>query len=222
MKAKNFITVDTETVGLPPCNLVYDLGYTIATRKTVLVRRSFLVKEIITDGDAMMGAFYAKKIFSHYIPALDTNEISLVSFADIANTMRKDVEEYNVSVLCAYNLNFDVSAIRATSAKLSHGKIFSHPLDLLDLWTFASGALNTRLYHDLAREQGWISPAGNVRTTAEKAYAYLFGARDFVESHTALHDAEIETAILQKLLARKKRIPYGKPHYAPWKLAQTT
>jgi hypothetical protein len=70
-------------------------------------------------------------------------------------------------------------------------------------------------------DTGWITPANNVRTTAEKVYAYLTGQHDFVESHTALSDAQIETEILHRLLAKRKTIPYNNPNLAsPWRRAQ--
>jgi len=222
MKAKIFAVCDTETVGLPPHNLVYDLAYTIATRKRVLCKRSFLVRETITDAAEMMGAYYAKKIFSFYIPALDAGEMKLYSWADVVATLRADIAIYGVDVFSAYNIGFDMGAISATNKKHGHGKVLENKLDLLDLWTFACvGALNTRAYHNLAMQEKWISDAGNVRTTAEKAYAFLAGQFDFVEQHTALDDAIIETEILQRLLARKKTIPYNNIAAMPWQLAQT-
>jgi hypothetical protein len=59
-----------------------------------------------------------------------------------------------------------------------------------------------------------------VRTTAEKVYSYLSGNPDFIESHTALHDAQIETEILHRLLARKTPIPYNVLDHMPWRKAQ--
>jgi len=222
MKMKNFLTCDTETIGLPPENFVYDLGYTIANRKDVLLRRSFLVREIVTDADKMMGAFYAKKIFSHYIPTLDAGEIKIFDWAEVVATMRADMIAYDVSVFAAYNIKFDMTAIGATNKLLASGKVLEYKPDLLDLWTFACGLVfNTRSYHDMAAKFGWVSEANNVRTTAEKAYAAITGEFDFIEQHTALHDAEIETVILQRMLARKKTIPYNRIHEMPWQLAQT-
>jgi len=221
MKAKTFMIADTETVGLPPNNVVYDLAYTIATRKNVILSRSFLVREIITDADKMMSAYFAKKIFSDYIPALDTSTMKLYNWEEIVATMRDDMLTHNVSVFSAYNIHFDMRAIAATNNLFSTDKVLTYKPDLLDLWTFScTTVLNTRLYHDVARENNWVSNAGNVRTTAEKTFAFLTGNLDFEESHTALHDAEIETHILQRLLARKKKIPYNQLPAMPWQLAQ--
>jgi len=229
MRAKHFLIADTETVGLKPQNFVYDFGYVITTKKEVKLERSFLVAEIITDANKMMGAYFAKKIFSYYIPTLDAGLIHLHTWADVVKQLRADMDEYQIDVFCAYNLPFDMGAITATNALLTNGgKVLDYKPDLLDLYYFAcTGALNSRLYHDMAYQQEairqdntWVSAANNVRTTAEKAYAFLSGDIDFVESHTALHDAQIETVILKKLLARKSTIPYNRLVAMPWQQAQ--
>lgn len=228
MRAKHFLIADTETVGLKPVNFVYDFGYVIATRKEIKLERSFLVEEIITDARKMMGAYFAKKIFTHYIPTLDAGLIHLFSWADVVKQLRADMEEYQIDVFCAYNLPFDMGAIAATNDLLANGgKVLNYKPDLLDLYYFATtGALNSRLYHDLCAQQEngdntWISKANNVRTTAEKAYAFLTGQIDFVESHTALEDAQIETEILHALLKRKTPIPYNRLVPMAWQQAQT-
>lgn len=230
MRAKHFLIADTETVGLKPVNFVYDFGYVITTKKEVKLERAFLVTEIITNAKYMMGAYFAKKIFSYYIPALDAGIIHLHSWADVVEQLRADMAEYEIDVFAAYNLPFDMGAITSTNALLTNGgKVLDYKPDLLDLYYFAcTGALNSRLYHDLAYQQeeikkdySWVSEANNVRTTAEKAYAFLSGDVEFVESHTALHDAQIETVILKKLLARKTPIPYNRLVAMPWRQAQT-
>lgn len=226
MRAKHFLIADTETVGLKPVNFVYDFGYVITTRKEIKLERSFLVQEIITDAEKMMGAYFAKKIFSHYIPTLDAGEIHLHTWASIVMQLREDMESYDVDVFCAYNLPFDMGAIAATNKLLSlESKVLEYKPDLLDLYYWAcSGALNTRLYHDTCMQQNngtnWISAAGNYRSTAEKAYAFLSGDLEFIESHTALQDAQIETKIFHKLSAKKGVTPYNKLVDMPWKKAQ--
>lgn len=222
IKQKTILTLDTETVGLQPVNFVYDLGYIIHNKKgEVKQTRSFLVKEIITDGNKMMGAFYAKKIFSYYMPALDSGAVKLVAWSDIVATIAADVIEHDVDIIAAYNANFDIGALRATAKVLNTGKILPRPVDLLCIWEFACNTLlNRRGYHSVAAANEWISEAGNVRTTAECTYRFITGEHDFVESHTALHDAKIETHILTKCFASKKKIPYNSLAYMPWQQAQ--
>jgi hypothetical protein len=221
--AKNtFMVLDTETCDL--AGNVYDVGYTITDRKGNIEKEyTALVAEIFTDADKMMGAFYAKKLFSHYAPMLDRGEISLVPWAEIVGRIRADVLAHGINVLCAYNLAFDKRVMANTNKLLGDGPIFQAPVKLLDIWRFACETkLNTRLYKDLARQMGWVSNAGNLRTGAEYAYRFCRGDWGFIEDHTALSDARIETAILADCFATKKRIPYNniadKYAHAPWRI----
>ena len=222
IKAKTFLTLDTETVGLPPLNLVYDLGYTIHNKAGVIVaRRNWLIEDIITDGRAMMGAFYAKKIFSFYIPALDAQTVRLAKWVDVVEMLAADIIDYDVDVVTAYNARFDVGALRATALKMQTGKILPRKVDLLCIWQFAcETVLKSPSYHRAAAQHGWISEAQNVRTTAEHTYKYITGQPDFVEGHTALSDAEIETEILAHCFRQKKKIPYNNLSGIPWRVAQ--
>lgn len=230
-KAKHFMVTDTETLGFKPNNYVYDLAYVIATRKTIKLERSFLVREIITSPNYMLRGInnpywrdaMAGKLFSHYMPALDEQRLRIFSWHEIIEILRDDMQTFNVQVFSAYNIGFDMRALAHTQKTIAEtGKILTYRPQLLDLWLFAcTTAFNSKLYHDIANKYGWVSDAGNVRTNAEKAFAFLTGQFDFIESHTAIEDARIETEILQRLLARKKKIPYDEIQHMPWKLAQT-
>lgn len=53
---------------------------------------------------------------------------------------------------------------------------------------------------------GFVSPAGNVRTTANTVGAYVAGDPALIEEHTALADAELEAGILYKVLKQHARM----------------
>jgi len=234
IKEKSFLVGDTETVGLGKRALVFDFGYVIATRTRILLERSFLIREIITNPKVMLFALldehwrqsFGGKIFSHYIPALNANRLDVYSWDDAVNILRDDMRTHGVDVFSAFNLKFDMGALGRTQEFIkSGGKVLDYRPDLLCLWQFSCETVcRSPLYHETAQrlgvENGWITEAGNVRTNAEKVYAYLTQQPDFVESHTALEDAQIETEILQRLLAKKKRIPYNVVAHMPWRIAQ--
>jgi hypothetical protein len=230
MNPKKFLVADTESTGLASRAFVFDFAYTIATRKDVILERSFLVREILCNPAIMLRAYFdanwrgmmGGKIFADYIPMIARHEARIYSWREIIETLRDDMLTHGVDVFSAYNLRFDMGALANTHRKVGCGdKILPYRPDLLCLWEFACGTLcNTPMYHRVATEAGWISEAGNVRTNAEKVYAYLTQDSDFVEAHTALADAQIETHILQRLLARKKTIPYNVLDYMPWRKAQ--
>ena len=80
------------------------------------------------------------------------------------------------------------------------GKVYP----LFDLWGLATKILLNNvtyktecLNHDLLTSSGLY-----FKTSAESSYQYLINKYDFVESHTALDDATIETFILSKIASR--------------------
>lgn len=235
IKQKKFLIADGETTGIGKRAYLFDFAYIIATRHEILLERNFLVREIICNPSVMLAAYFnsdwrdmmGKKIFTNYIPMLAKQEARLYSWREIVETLRDDMQTYGVDVFSAYNLGFDMRAIAQTHQYIGHAdKVLPYRPDLLCIWEFACTTIcNTSTYHHIANElgyaQGWITLAGNVRTNAEKTYAFLSGDLNFIESHTALHDAQIETVILQKLLAKKKKIPYNVLDHMPWRKAQT-
>lgn len=220
--AKKTLLFDTETKGLDR-KLVYDIGYVICNRHgDPDVIRRFLVREIITDPDIMRDAFYNRKIYTDYIPMLNASYTPLLAdWSDILDTMRDDIAQHSVSIVSAYNLAFDMDAMRQTSAHIGTGPVFSRRPDLLCLWVWSCQRIfNTNLYREVANREGWISPAGNYRTTAEHAYRFLTGCYDYTEPHTALEDVAIEAETFKRLHRKHKRIPYNEIRTDAWRIAQ--
>lgn len=216
---KNILVLDTETCDLQ--GWVYDVGYVITNKRgDVLDTFNALVEEVFTDAEKMMGAFYARKLFTHYAPMLDRGDVRIMPWQSIVDRLRADFNAYDINLVSAYNLGFDMRVMRQTNDLFGDGKpVLPAKPELLDIWQFACEAkLNTRTYKKLAHEMGWVSAAGNIRTGAEYAYRFCAGDWGFIESHTALDDALIETRILASCYAAKKRVPYGIFNKAPWRL----
>lgn len=75
---------------------------------------------------------------------------------------------------------------------------------IIDLWGKACETLiNNNRYKEFCLKNNYITESGiYFKTSAESTFAYLMKDKDFVESHTALDDAEIETIILTKILKK--------------------
>ena len=219
-QAKKVIMVlDTETADLT--GAVYDVGYTIADKAgNIMIERNWLVEEIFTDAKRMMGAFYAGKIFTHYARMLQNGEITLMGWDAIVGQIAADCVNYNVNVIAAYNLAFDRRVMASTHKMLEGtGKILPYAMQQLDLWRFACETkLSQKTYKNLALDLGWVSAAGNIKTGAEYAYRFCAGDWGFIEDHTALSDARIETHIMAECFKAKKTVPYNKVGGAPWKI----
>ena len=83
---------------------------------------------------------------------------------------------------------------------------------LIDIWALACDRLlNTNKYRKYCCDNNFFTDSKKFfKTSAEVSYRYLVKDNEFVESHTALSDAEIETFILAKALKRGKSEPYLK------------
>jgi hypothetical protein len=65
--------------------------------------------------------------------------------------------------------------------------------------------LNKKGYKEMCFEGSMLTNSGDYfKTSAETAYRYLREQYNFEEAHTALADAEIESFILSKILAKGK------------------
>ena len=221
MDQKIFMVIDTETVGLE--GNVYDIAWTITNKRgDILGSFNALVEENFTNPKKMMGAFYAGKLFTHYAGMLERGEVKLTPWRKIIKALRSDIEEHGVTVICAYNAGFDFRVMRNTHRALGgKGSVLTAPLKTLDLWRFACETkLSQKQYKRLARAQGWVSAAGNIRSGAEYAFRFCSGDFGFIEDHTALSDARIEAQILAECFKQKKAVPYGKINGAPWRIIQ--
>ena len=137
---------------------------------------------------------------------------------DIVAQIQADVDAFGVNVLAAYNLGFDRRVMRQTNGLLGNGPILPK-IEMLDIWQFACETkLSTATYKQIARCNGWVSDKGNIRTGAEYAYRFCSGDHGFIEDHTALSDALIETDILTACYACKKSVPYGIMNAQPWRI----
>jgi DNA polymerase III epsilon subunit-like protein len=150
---------------------------------------------------------------------LDRGEISISPWAEIVEQMQSDIADYGVNILAAYNLGFDRRVMRQTNDLIGNGKPICPKLNQLDLWQFACETkLSQKSYAKIAKRNGWVSPAGNIKTGAEFAYRFCSGEHGFIEDHTALSDAIIETKIMADCFRQKKRVPYGIVNGAPWRI----
>lgn len=75
---------------------------------------------------------------------------------------------------------------------------------MFDVWGLACNhLLNNDNYREMCNEFGWTSSSGKYyKSSAETAYRFLKGNTDFIESHTALNDAEIETEIFAEIIKK--------------------
>ena len=93
---------------------------------------------------------------------------------------------------------------------------------LFDLWGLAtSHLLNNASYKAECLRRGMLTSSGTFfKTSAEATYQYICNKYDFIESHTALDDAMIETFILSRV-AKHHAISMGIQYFPFRELGET-
>ena len=250
-KRKNYyVVLDTETTSdkTPEENqkqkimtkFVYDFGYTIATKKDIVIKRKFLVEEIFFNVELMNNAYFLSKK-PIYEEMVKNGEIQVKPFAEIIKILQKDIENTGAKFFCAYNVGFDLDALMQTTnyiypnvfkmvfKKTNSGKfapdtvrfaqkyILRNELEILDIWTMACQTLcNQKTFQAYYKQE---TERGNIKSNAEIVYNYICDTTDFQEEHTALSDSIIETKILQRILRIHKKLE-SKFAFMPYRLIE--
>lgn len=218
----NYIVLDTETADTvhwkdgqahPETSLVYDMGWIVVDgdNGAILERRSFVVSETFNNNDLMNSAYYADKL-PQYKAGLNIDWIE-DSFLNIFNQFKTDVKDYSVRNIWAYNARFDETVLNNTCKTYSNGFVRwfkPYRCKMKDIWDYASCITGTKKYVNWCIARNAVSPKGNPQTSAEMVYRFLIGDDEFIESHTALADCEIENYILQAAKKRHKRTRHSK------------
>lgn len=251
-KRKNYyIILDTETTAscTPEENiekkimekLIYDLGYTIATKNGIVIKRNYLVKEIYENDNLMNNAYFNSKR-PMYAEMVANNQIEVKPFAEIVKIMQKDIAETGAKFFGAYNVGFDLDALMQTTnfiypntfkmffKKTATGKfapdiikfcqayLFRKQLEIIDLWTMACQTLCSQKTFQAFYLQE--TARGNIKSNAEIVYNYIEDLEgEFAEEHTALSDSIIETKILQRILKIRKTLE-TKFAFLPYRLIE--
>lgn len=213
IKKKVYCVFDTETIGVSK-KWVYDLGMVIVEKTgRPLAMWRWRIKEILEIPGIEKIAYYGEKIPAFY------SGLPVVTFAQAKKEFNEILEKMEVTTITAYNLQFDMSAIKQTLEQTNSGRNFlEKPYEYFDLWNASCDSLfQQKRFKRIAIEQNWLTEKGNIRTSAEIAYRYITGNYQFMETHTALEDAEIEARILQEVLRQKKRIIRNKLVAHPWR-----
>lgn len=218
-RKKYFVVLDVETAGGLQDRLTYDVGFAIVDKKgNIYEERSFLIKEIFNDKSLMNSAYYSEKVPS-YLNELAEGKHELVSFWEMREILLGLMVQYNVKTFCAYNLKFDMSALKNTTNYLMTGSVrgsykFLTPnfkdINLMCIWSLACEVLfSQKSFASFAYKNGFYTQAGNFKTSAEVAYAYMTNNPEYEEEHKGLEDVYIETSILARCLRQNKKFISG-------------
>ncbi len=216
MRKNIYCVFDTETIGIDK-KWIYDLGMVVIGKTgRPLYEKRWIIDEVINIPNIEEIAFYGEKIRTFY------NKEQSVKFAFAREEFRDIMKYFQVNVITAYNLQFDMSAIKQTLEFTEIGKKFlNDTVDYFDLWNASCNSFfQQKQYKEMAKKYGWVSEKGNFGTSAEVAYRFITKNPNFVESHTALEDARIEAIILQEVCRQKKGYQKNQIIHMPWRKVQ--
>ena len=110
---------------------------------------------------------------------------------------------------CQYIVNNKDNSNKESNFETDIFRFHGNEYALFDLWGLATThLLNNATYKNECINHGLFTASGTFfKTSAESSYQYLCDKYDFVESHTALDDAIIETYILSKIAAKHAVTP---------------
>lgn len=217
MKKNVYAIIDTETANGLKNPLCYDIAVIIFDKKgTELFRKNWLVSNVWNNERMFKTAYYAWKR-----PLYDNIEKEIVNTYTFISEMNDIMNNYQVNFLLAYNLKFDLNSINKTVERFTYNSKFNtENVEYIDVWNVAIDIImNNNSYKSFCRENGFISDAGNYKTSAEICYRFLTNIIDFDESHTAMDDCEIEKEIFMTCVKRKKKIEKGIVNN-PWRKIQ--
>lgn len=223
--AKKFMVLDVE--GYSTCK-PYDLGFKITDKHGTTyaeysiaifpaVYENMIYKAEHRNNSKLTAAHtMAHKNISEICNDTNGKYIKCFNIESLFTAFVKILQEHNIKRIWAFNCSFDRSAL----LRLFGEEKFSIIQSMVEFCDIATAILHTRLinsdYVNFCKTHNFMTEKGNVRTTAEVIYKYLFDNLGFTEEHTGLADVQIETQILTEAMKACKSVK-RKP-CQPWKI----
>jgi len=191
----NIMVFDTETTDLNKC-FCYNVGYTIfdIDGQKELVSKEFIVEQIWHNLPLFSTAYYADKR-PIYVKAMRAKKVKMDKFGRICQTMIRDIKNFDVVAAYAYNSDFDEKVFSFNCDWFKCINPFDS-IPIFDIRGFVHNSIINNEYKKFCERNNFFTDSGNYSTTAETVYRFITNNTDFIESHTALDDAKIETDIL--------------------------
>jgi hypothetical protein len=219
------LVVDVETCGALGDSKVYDFGFAVVEPKTgnIIESHSLVIPEVFYGlQEEMQSAYYSGKL-PQYVAGIESGVWTLSPFWKTWNLVRDTMRKYGITKVFAYNCKFDKDALNNTMRVISANRFrnfFPKGTQFCDIWHMACQTImSQRNFVKFCNKNGFVSDAGNLRTSAEICYAYITKNATFEEAHTGMEDVVIEAAILRHIYRQKKRVS-EKIVPNPWKIPQ--
>jgi hypothetical protein len=213
------IMLDTETANTHQINgkpvmddvLPYDVGFAVVdSHGRVYETFSFVNTDIfIHEADLMISAYYANKLPQYYQGLTDGTR-QLANTYQIRKLICDKIQEYNCKFVCAHNARFDYNAcnnLQRWTTKSKYRYFFPYGIEIWDTLRMARDVVAPMpTYIKFCETNGYLTPSGKPKLTAEILYRFITKDNDFIESHTGLEDVLIEAQILAYCISRHKKM----------------
>jgi hypothetical protein len=195
---ETILLVDTEFVSLNK-PFVYDLSYLIAKKvddKFITLKSvGNVVKQVYQNKMMFETAYYSDKR-KLYTNAMKGKTYKQNYFGNILRELKKDIKEYNVSMVLGYNVNADLRSIGFTSEYLKLNNPFTDT-KIIDLMPIVVNTIcDTDNYKNFAKENKLITEKGYYKMSVESVMKYITNDIYFVEKHLGKSDNENEIDLL--------------------------
>ena len=224
-KTYKYLILDIETANDTRDALSYDIGFCVADRyNNIYEKHSYIIKDIFRgESELMKTAYYNKKI-PLYLEGLKENKFEEKTFYEVKMIIKKIIKDYNIKAVCAYNAGFDINGLNTTQRWLTKSKyrwFLPYGTKVECIWHMACQTIcNKKKYKKFCIDNGYVSKAGNIQTSAEVVYKFLTQDTTFEEQHTGLEDVLIETRILQECYKHHKKMNKNINRFC-WRIPQT-
>ena len=205
------VTLDIETANSTEDALAYDVGFVVHYNNgEIIERHSYIVRDVFFNmADLMQTAYYAEKI-PEYMESIARGEREVKSLYEVRQILHDVCKRYKVKAIMAYNAAFDTRGLNTTQryvTKSAYRWFLPYGIEVQCIWHMACQTIcSQKKYYDFCIENGFVSAAGNISTSAETVYAFITNNPDFEEEHKGLEDVEIETAIYTECRRKHKKM----------------
>ena len=224
MNKKLFMVLDVETANSTEDALVYDIGFAVCDKRgNIYEAKSFIVSDIFfQEPDLMNTAYYHEKV-PQYLEGIRQGQFEVRNFYQVRQIIKATIEKYHITSVCAYNANFDYTALNTTQRWLTKSKyrfFLPYGVEVLCIWHMACQTIcMQKSYARFCIAEGLMSASGNIKTSAEAVYAYMTDNAEFDEKHTGLQDVLIEVQIMAHCFRQHKKMN-KKINRMCWRLPQ--
>jgi hypothetical protein len=206
-KTKKYMVIDYEGAS---DKRPYNVGIVIGDKNNIYYKMSLILDEFLEENLTSHNlTAYAMAV---EVEAMTKNpnyngEFHKVSKDNYIKLLLTLIDRYQLEEIWGYNVTFDKYAtLRVMSENLDFWEYLDSRIKWCDIQReIFYTKLNKKKYIEWCIANNYLTPHGNIRTSEEVVYRYLFRNNDYIEKHIGVYDALDEYQILLVALRQKQK-----------------